>query len=193
MAFYTYQHSTDDGRVFYIGKGKKRRAWATKYRSKWWEKTAAKHGLNVSILAHWRTEHEAFEHERTLIRTFRELGHPLVNLTDGGEGFAGGKHSQEWRERISAMFKGRPGKPMPQEQRERLRAYLKANPPITFLGKKHKAESIAKRSAVRRANAPKFAADGISMSASEWAASLGLHISTIHYRIKTGKLVRVEA
>jgi len=86
MSFYTYGHfRQDDGLCFYIGKGNGGRAY-DKRRSEYWKRTVAKHGIRIDILAHWDAEEEAFEHEKFLIKCFRDLGHPLANFTDGGEG-----------------------------------------------------------------------------------------------------------
>ena len=101
--YYTYAHfRLDDGKCFYIGKGKSSRAWVTKGRSQFWKNVVAKHGYLVQILATWESEEEAFEHEKFLIACFRDMGHPLVNLTDGGEGVSGFKHGTEVRAKISA-------------------------------------------------------------------------------------------
>jgi hypothetical protein len=188
VSFYTYAHFREsDGKAFYIGKGKGQRAWAVSRRSGWWQKTSAKHGLKVQILAKWPTEDEAFQHERLLIATFRELRHPLVNLTDGGEGFAGGKHTPETRAAISASSKGRIGKSPSPQHRERIRATLKAKPCMTWLGKKHSPESITKRTASRRETTRKHEDGGMCMTLTEWARHLGMHRSSIEYRIETGK------
>lgn len=104
--FYTYFHyRCDDGLVFYVGKGKDRRAWSKKSRSKWWKSVVAKHGIRVEIVAYWQTEAEALEHEKFLIASMRSAGAPLTNLTNGGEGFTGGRHSDEYRERLRIDLK----------------------------------------------------------------------------------------
>lgn len=90
MNFYTYGHYTDEGRLFYIGKGQGVRATCKTSRNKHWKHTVAKHGLRVEIFARWETEAEALDHEKLLISCFRdELGVALVNCTDGGEGSSG--------------------------------------------------------------------------------------------------------
>lgn len=190
--FYTYiHHRADDGKVFYVGKGCGNRAWQTgRQRSDWWKRVAQKHGVEVHIASHWPTEDEAFSHEKFLISCFRGMGAPLVNVTDGGEGPSGFKHSPQRRARLSALTKGRPGKSPSKETRQKLSNALKGR---TFRsGFKLSPELIARRTATRLATAPKFSADGMQKSAREWSHFLGLHISTIQYRIKTGKLVPVE-
>lgn len=108
MEYYTYLHSrADDGKVFYIGKGKERRAWAKNKRSLYWQRVVAKHGLKVDVLAYWPDELQAHEHERLLIACFRDLGYELANMTDGGEGSSGWRHDPATVEKIKASNRGR--------------------------------------------------------------------------------------
>jgi hypothetical protein len=100
--FYTYLHRREsDNKPFYIGKGQGKRAWAHSSRNPHWKNTVAKHGLKVEVCAEWPTENAAFEHERFLIDCFRDLGHNLVNLTEGGEGKSGCVDSPETRKKKS--------------------------------------------------------------------------------------------
>lgn len=106
--FYTYIHvRADDGKVFYVGKGRGKRAQSWTGRNPHWLRIAKKHGLRVEIIATWPTEAQAFDHERMLIAEFRGAGLPLCNKTDGGEGAAGFKPSAETRAKLSAAGKGR--------------------------------------------------------------------------------------
>lgn len=102
LKYYTYAHYTADTKeLFYIGKGIRERAWATLRRGNWWNNKVNKHGGRlVEILARWETEKEALEHEVFLIKTFRELGYTLVNITDGGQGISGVTRSTETREKL---------------------------------------------------------------------------------------------
>jgi hypothetical protein len=94
--FYTYSHAVPEGRIFYIGKGQGKRAHQLKYRNDKWKKIVAKYGRpTVQVLADWKTEAEALEHEMFLIQCFRDMGYSLANLTDGGEGTSGYKHTPE--------------------------------------------------------------------------------------------------
>lgn len=56
------------------------------------------------------------DRERYWIKTYREMGYPLTNLTDGGEGTINRVYSEETRRKISESRKGKPspqkGKPM---------------------------------------------------------------------------------
>lgn len=98
--FYTYLHRRPDGSIFYVGKGSGRRAWSRGSRSKAWRAAAAE-GHSVEICATWPTEDESFQHECLLIAVLRDLGHQLVNITDGGHGVSGHRHSEATRSRLS--------------------------------------------------------------------------------------------
>ena len=105
-SFYTYAHARKtDGRIFYIGKGKGKRAYSESNRNRYWHNVVNKHGYEVQILCDWPTEEEAFDHEKLLISCFRDMGYELVNLTDGGEGPSGVQRSEETRARLSKAGK----------------------------------------------------------------------------------------
>lgn len=106
--FYTYSHTKPDGTVFYIGKGSGVRAWKKTRRNLHWKNIVAKHGTyNVEILAYWDTEKEALDHEMALISHFRNAGYKLANMTNGGEGISGYKHTDQWKLNMSATNKGK--------------------------------------------------------------------------------------
>jgi hypothetical protein len=97
--YYTYLHfKADSGELFYVGKGKRARGRANSHlnRSQYWHRVVAKHGLRVEIAASWSDEETAYLHEKFLIACFRDIGVPLVNLTDGGDGVRGLRHSKEF-------------------------------------------------------------------------------------------------
>lgn len=105
--FYVYVHRRKtDGRIFYVGKGTKLRAFSHLNRSEWWKRTASKHGVDVTIETEMITEPEAFALEKILIRRYKEEGHPLVNITDGGGGFSGGRHTEISKKLISIAATG---------------------------------------------------------------------------------------
>lgn len=94
--FYVYLHiRKTDGRIFYVGKGCGNRATSKRHRSDWWWKTVRKHGYDVEIAQKEITEKDAFFLEEWLIAKFRHEDHPLVNLTDGGDGISGYKFTDE--------------------------------------------------------------------------------------------------
>jgi len=105
--FYTYAHYTPDKNLFYIGKGNGRRAYIFHKRNNHWNNIVKKHGKpEVQILAHWNTEAEAFDHEKLLISCFKDMGHTLCNMSEGGEGPTGLKHSEEFKQKIRELHTG---------------------------------------------------------------------------------------
>jgi hypothetical protein len=105
---YTYMHCRPgQSAPFYIGKGVGRRAWHKGGRNKHWHNVVAKNGFDVHILARWPSEREAIDHEVFLIDTFRSAGIELCNVTSGGEGASGMRHTDEAKAKVSAANKGR--------------------------------------------------------------------------------------
>lgn len=87
---YVYLHfRMDDELCFHVGKGSKSRGWDTWSRSSWWIRVAQKHGCRVEIYKSGMSEVCSLTLEKILIAKYRALGHPLTNLTDGGEGVVG--------------------------------------------------------------------------------------------------------
>lgn len=107
--FYVYAHRTLTprrmGDVFYIGKGRAKRAWSKKGRSAYWKRTVEKYGYAVDILADGLSEQAAFDLEKSFIAVCGRKS--LCNMTDGGEGSSGYVPSDEARAKISAGNKGR--------------------------------------------------------------------------------------
>lgn len=107
LKHYVYLHRRNsDLSVFYVGKGKDRRAWGTTGRNKWWKSVAAKHGFHVQIIKDGLEENEALSLEIKMIVEMRKIT-TLVNLVDGGGGITGWKHSDEAKAKISAFNKGK--------------------------------------------------------------------------------------
>jgi hypothetical protein len=103
--YYVYLHRrADDNLPFWIGKGTKKRAWSTN-RTKWWKHVANKHGYIVEIIQSNLSEKEAFELEIKMISEGKLKNWPLVNLTAGGEGVSGYKHTDETRKILSEKNK----------------------------------------------------------------------------------------
>ena len=85
--FYTYAYLRKDGRPYYIGKGKGKRAW-----KKHAGISVPKDKSRVIILKRDLTEEESFKHEIYMIAVFgrKDKGTGiLLNKTDGGEGGSG--------------------------------------------------------------------------------------------------------
>lgn len=105
--FYTYAHIKPDGNIFYIGKGSGNRAWKKTRRNQYWKNIVAKYTeYKVQILAVWQTEKEALDHEIFLISCFHKLGHKLANITSGGEGTSGYKHTEERKQKLKELWSG---------------------------------------------------------------------------------------
>jgi len=128
--FCVYVHERPDtGRVFYVGKGTARRIGNLSSRSEHHKRIVAKLasiGLKpqIRIVKNGLSERCAFSLEKALIAIYREMGFPLANKTDGGEGMSGFKMpreavertrlkrigfkmSDETKAKISALAKGR--------------------------------------------------------------------------------------
>lgn len=90
---YVYVHRKgSDGSVFYVGKGIGRRAWHTYKRNRWWRAIRDKHGRTVEIIKDNLPEACALSLERVLIAMYKAQ---ICNLTDGGQGVSGYKHTPE--------------------------------------------------------------------------------------------------
>lgn len=101
---YVYLHiKLTNGEPFYVGKGKDNRAFDKRQRSKWWNNIVNKYGYDIIFIEKGLTNDEAIEREIYWIdrigRKDKNKG-PLVNMTDGGEGFRG-KHTEESKKKIS--------------------------------------------------------------------------------------------
>jgi hypothetical protein len=157
--FFTYAHYKPEGGLFYIGKGKRRRAYAMDGRNSHWQNIVNKYGRpTVKLLARWDTEQEAFDHEKLLISCFKDMGFVLANKTDGGEGSSGYKHTEESRMKNSlakightpwnkgttgVMVAWNKGVAMSDEQKVKL-SLAKIGKPSPRKGKLHTPESIEK-------------------------------------------------
>ena len=132
--FYVYVHRRNDtNEVFYVGKGKLRRAWSRGSRNNWWKHIVDKHGYTVEIVEYFDTEQESFDGEQLLISQHRNNGAQLVNLTDGGEGSSGREVSEETRAKIAMKARGRKAS---EETKAKLSAKMKGRKPsVTTLEK----------------------------------------------------------
>lgn len=104
--FYIYIHTRpDNGAVFYVGKGKGKRAFNLN-RNPHWAAIYKKYGREVCIVTDNLSENEALNKEKELISHFKSLGADLVNKTDGGEGISGFSHSPNTKLKISNSLQG---------------------------------------------------------------------------------------
>lgn len=137
-----YRHTRiDKNEPFYIGIGdNETRAYNKINRTKHW-KSIAKKGYEVEVLLEDLTWEQACEKEREFIALYgrKDLGTgTLVNLTDGGEGTFGYRHTEEAKLKIRLASLGpnnaRYGKKFP-EHGEKLKG--KKNPCYGRTGEKN--------------------------------------------------------
>jgi len=130
--YYTYAYLRKDGTPYYIGKGRRYRAF-----------DGANHAIKlppkerIIFLKKNLTEEEAFKHEIYLIAVLgrKDLGTGILrNITDGGEGASGWVVSEETRKKFREQNLGRKKS---EETRRKLSASLR--------GKKQSEEWIKKR------------------------------------------------
>jgi len=145
---YLYRHIRLDKNIpFYIGVGHDdrnyRRAYDVNLRNSYWKNIVSKTGFEVDILLDNLSSDEVYQKEIEFIRLYgrSNIGNgTLVNLTDGGNGTNGCKHSIKSRKAKSEMVSGRKhpmfGKKHSQETLKRM-SDIKKN-------KKHSDETLAK-------------------------------------------------
>lgn len=98
----------DTDKVFYIGKGwTKTRPYSSKNRNPHWHSVVNKAGKLTKIIAKNLTNEQASKLERRLISLYRNRNIKIVNITDGGDGVPGYKHTKEAREKMSAAKLGK--------------------------------------------------------------------------------------
>jgi NUMOD3 motif len=136
LDFYVYAYLRENGTPYYIGKGKKRRAWSNNHAI-----NLPKDRNRIIIVEDNLTEIGAFALERRLIVWYGRIDLNtgiLRNKSDGGEGSVGAKWSEETK---LAIGNGNRGKKRSLESKERMR--------LAKLGKKrgqHSEEHKAKLS-----------------------------------------------
>lgn len=151
--FYIYEHiRADTNKTFYVGKGSGNRVKSKQGRNAYWQRTVNKAGgYNTRIILRTMDEELAYLAEAERIDQCRKLGARLVNLTDGGEGMTGHKHTEEARRKISEKQRGqiRPNvsaalKGVPKSESH------KKNLSLSRIGKKASAEARGKMSNTRK-------------------------------------------
>jgi hypothetical protein len=106
--FYVYRHVRNDtGVVFYVGKGKEKRAYQTnKGRNNHWRNVVNKAGgFSVDFIIDGVDEEFSHLVEIEAIDAYRRRCVSLTNITDGGDGVSGLLHSEETRAIIRAKRK----------------------------------------------------------------------------------------
>lgn len=107
--YYVYFHKTLDGDIFYVGKGRNKRAWYKSNRSKAWKEVSEK-GYFVEMHSQFLSEENALRIENELISTLpnlvnRSTFNPIV-FNDYSEYFAYSPESPSGLVRIKGVFNG---------------------------------------------------------------------------------------
>ena len=152
MTFYAYLHArpnTEDASgIFYVGKGKDKRAYDLNRPNKHHSSVINKHGKeNILVsLIECSSEQIAFDLEVGLIKCLARMGVALSNKTAGGDGVRGFVKSEEWRKNHSKMMTGRSnwakGRTVPEEQRRKISNTLKVA--SIWKGRRHTEDSKLK-------------------------------------------------
>jgi hypothetical protein len=159
-SFYVYVYFKPDGSPFYIGKGSGNRAKElVRNRNVHFKRIIEKYGKsNIKfVIFNCDSEDAAFSKEIELIKSFKNLGFVLSNMTDGGEGVSGVIHSEETKRKLSLARLGKSswnkGKPHSEETKRKL---SEAN-----LGYKHSDEAKLK---IKLANMSRTHKSGYKLS-----------------------------
>lgn len=151
--FYVYALLRPNGNIFYVGKGSGKRI--TEHGLRCDKSNPFKNRIIAKIrasgmeplrvfLAKGLTEAQAFAREKfTIMSIGRHPSGPLANLTNGGEGVCGHKHSEATRQKLRISHTGYVHTP------EQTRKIALANK-----GRKHTPEAIAKIKTAREKAAP---------------------------------------
>lgn len=157
--YYTYAYLREDGTPYYIGKGKKYRAFCAKNRN-----TPVPPRDRILFLKRGLTEEEALKHEIYMIAVFgrKDIGTGILwNFTDGGEGVS--NPSQETREKIGRARRGKSapwaGKHLTKEGRIKISDAMKQRDP-SMKGKRHSEETKAKMSETAKKSGRKPSFEG---------------------------------
>lgn len=166
-AYGVYALYRPDGCICYVGKGRKNRPFQhfkspEKHKNKHLGRIIVNAGgrLRVEWLEDGLSEIDALTREICLIAEIgRSPNGPLVNLTDGGDGVSGMKHSAETKARLAEISRGRKQSPETIAKRVEKLTGMKL-PPRTpqqialhaeaLRGRKHTPEHIEKISASHR-------------------------------------------
>lgn len=156
MKFYVYEHwRPDKGQCFYVGKGTKQRVGYVWRRNPYHRAIVAKLSTlgmkaEVRIVGKGLSECDAHLLECERISYWRANGAKLANVTDGGEGISGFKHSEETKLKLKTrivseetrakLSASKTGKKASEETRAKMR-----NRPVS----QRQRESVAERNRAR--------------------------------------------
>ena len=129
--FYVYEHiRLDTNQVFYVGKGSSERINSKRDRNIYWNNIVNKCiNFKSNILLETNDEDFSFFVEEEVIDLYKKRGIKLSNLTNGGEGISGLKHSKESKEKMRIHALARIHPKHTEESKEKIR---KASTGIIF-------------------------------------------------------------
>lgn len=129
--FYVYEHiRPDTGMVFYVGKGSGYRLNSKSDRNRHWHHIVGKaNGFSSKIIFESNDEELVLLVEVERIDQLRKLGYKLCNITDGGQGISGLKHSEESKRKMSNARKNMIQHKHTEESKQKIR---QANTGVIF-------------------------------------------------------------
>lgn len=108
--YYVYLHKTLDDKVFYVGKGREKRAWSKSRRSRGWKEVSSK-GYSIHLYRENLSEKDALEIENELISNLSGLVNKFkftaVKFDDYAEYFQYDPTSPSGLTRIKGVWSGR--------------------------------------------------------------------------------------
>ena len=106
--FYVYEHiRKDTGAVFYVGKGRNKRAQSLIGRNNHWKNVVNKaNGYAIKYVVKNVDEELAFLCEIEKIDQLKRIGIKLTNMTNGGDGMSGYVATEETRKKITSAKLG---------------------------------------------------------------------------------------
>jgi hypothetical protein len=161
-----------------------------------WIKQLLSLGLRpISELVCLVSEDDWREEEVMQIKTHREQGHKLTNLTDGGDGAGALKHSEEFKASLSERMKGNKygeGRKWTPEQREKMK-----NRKVWNKGKKgtvrHTEQHKEKMSKIMSDNHPmaKLTVEDVFSIVRRYESGQGANALAIEYGVTYSHLIKV--
>jgi len=138
--FYVYEHIRNDtNAIFYVGKGKKERAYRVNNRNKYWHNIVNKcNGYTVRFIVKDVDEELTYFAEEERIDQLKRLGIKLANINAGGAGVGSGDKHPMWGKvhpqkgikrpevaiKVSSEKNGMYGKPSPMRGKKNIGASL---------------------------------------------------------------------
>lgn len=122
-----YTHARPDGRIFYVGKGTRKRATNLDRKNRGHRAIVRKYGKDKIKIRFFScvSETAAFEKEKQLIRRYRKLGIKIVNFSEGGEGNSGYRYTEAQKKKFSERLKN---PAVRQNLSRKMKQFYKGNP-----------------------------------------------------------------